>query len=56
MKNIRNAIGLAGCALALSSCASLKDITPEEAARGAEAARAWLEVVADAKTIILSDK
>jgi hypothetical protein len=40
----------------MASCANLETITPEEAARGAEAARAWLDVIAEAKSIIHSDK
>ena len=34
-------------------CASLENITPEEAARGAEAARAWLDVLREAKEIVV---
>ncbi len=43
-------------ALTLAGCANLETMTPEEATRGAEAARAWLEVVAEARTIITADK
>tara|TARA_B100000214_G_scaffold361558_1_gene325094 strand:+ start:4708 stop:4869 length:162 start_codon:yes stop_codon:yes gene_type:complete len=43
-------------ALALPSCADWENITPEQAARGAEAARAWVEVIGEAKREILSDK
>lgn len=43
-------------ALVLAGCANLETITPEEATRGAEAARAWLDVIAEARNVITHDK
>ena len=53
---MKKQIALALATLFLASCASLETMTPEDATRGAEAARAWLEVVADAQTLINRDK
>tara|TARA_R100001082_G_scaffold16229_1_gene8190 strand:- start:213 stop:371 length:159 start_codon:yes stop_codon:yes gene_type:complete len=39
----------------LASCETT-NVTPEQAAQAAEAARAWLDVAREAKTIILDDK
>ena len=39
----------------LASCETT-NVTPEQAAQAAEAARAWLDVAREAKTIILEDK
>ena len=43
------------CAGALCSCETT-NLTPQEAEAAASAARAWLDVAREAKTIILEDK
>ena len=53
MKNKLKNLGLAACFFGVASCEHLKEITPEEAARGAEAARVWLEVIKEAKEIVV---
>jgi|MDTB01.1.fsa_nt_gb hypothetical protein len=51
---MKTKIGLIAVASVLAGCSHLETITPEEAARGAEAARAWLDVFREAKEIVVT--